>query len=183
MHYLTRDQSPQVEGLQQPQDLEDGFDSYTFPSLVLTVLQVEGRKFPVYWIHYVCWQAIVRNNMEQYHKEIPLRLQSEECTMAISADDWWWTEKSLTLIQQVMQKKGTPLFPFIICLYLDINDFGKRLIEEAKSLAPKVPMPFVRYVLGDRKSYFQKLSDEFHAARHGGTLDLNLCLANVKRCR
>jgi hypothetical protein len=25
----------------------------------ITILHVDGRRFPVYWIHYVCWRAYV----------------------------------------------------------------------------------------------------------------------------
>jgi len=43
---------------------------------------------------------------------------------------------------------------------LDLGEKEKELIEAAKVMAQEVPMVFVRHILGSRRGYFQRLSDE-----------------------
>ena len=63
------------------------------PKLLLTVLQFEGQKIPVYWIHYVCWQAIARKMSGMM--ETPDKTQVGKAEAQISRVDMWWIEMSL----------------------------------------------------------------------------------------
>jgi hypothetical protein len=78
-------------------------DSFVLPAPkhLLMVLKIDGKDFPVYWIHYVCWQAMARRVIEKLAKELPERIQCPDVVTQISPDDIWWAQTALYLIQGV----------------------------------------------------------------------------------
>jgi hypothetical protein len=50
-------------------------------------------------------------------------------------------------------------------LTVDLGEWEQALITHGELIAPEIPMPFVKYVLGDGESYFQRLSAELRGWR------------------
>ena len=82
------------------------------PTHVLTVLDVQGRRFPVYWIHYVCWRAM-QLRMKRYAEQMARTTNWMEIQgLFRSEEDWLWAIMSLALIQEVEAKMGTRISLF-----------------------------------------------------------------------
>jgi hypothetical protein len=80
------------------------------PRFLLTVLQIDGQKVPVYWIHYVCWEAMARKMSGI--TEIPDKTQVQ------NREKWvelWWIELSLWLIEEVQNKSGRTFQASVDC--------------------------------------------------------------------
>jgi hypothetical protein len=72
----------------------------------ITILHVDGRRFPVYWIHYVCWRAYVTHMEERCARRIPGTIDPMAGIWHLPEEDILWAIFSSALIDDVKAIEG-----------------------------------------------------------------------------
>jgi len=86
--------------------VDDGSGNLLPPHL-LTILDIQGRPFPVYWKHYVCLRAM-QSRMKCYLQQMARAPNCFEIqTDLLSEEDCLWGIMSLALVKRVEAKMST----------------------------------------------------------------------------
>jgi hypothetical protein len=125
---------------------------------IITILHIGGRRFPVYWSHYVCWRAIIHST-ERHARRILGTKEPTEGIWDLRQEDLLWAIMSSALIDEVKTKEGISSLQRV--LTLDLGQRELELIQQADATAMSVHMSYVREKLGPIRSYFSTVSDKF----------------------